>query len=44
MTVTPNDGAEQLQFKGMVLAALLIVMVALAGQSISGMVTVIVAD
>lgn len=44
MTVTPNDGAEQLQLKGMVLAALLIVMVALAGQSISGMITVIVAD
>ncbi len=44
LTVTPNDGAEQLQLKGMALAALLIVIVALAGQSISGMVTVAVAD
>ena len=44
LTVTCNDGAEQLQLKGIVLAALLIVMVALAGQDISGMVTVAVAD
>lgn len=44
LTVTPNDGAEQLQLNGMELAALLTVMVALAGQSISGMVTDAVAD
>lgn len=43
LTVTPNEGAAQRQLKGMVLAELLIVMVALAGQSISGMVTAAVA-
>ena len=44
LTVTPNDGAEQLQLRGMVLAPPLTVMVALAGQSMSGMVTVAVVD
>ena len=44
LTVTPNEGAEQLQLNWMVLAPPLIVMVALAGQSISGMVTLVLAD
>jgi hypothetical protein len=44
LTVTTSDGAEQLQLKGMVLAPPLTVMVALAGQDISGMVTVADAD
>lgn len=44
LTVTFNDGAAQLQFNGMVLAGPVIVIVALAGQSISGMVAVAVVD
>lgn len=44
LIVTANIGGEQLQLKGMLLAPPLIVMVALAGQSISGMVAVAVVD
>lgn len=44
LTVTTSDGAAQLQFRGMLLAPPLTVIVALAGQSISGMVTVVVVD
>jgi len=44
LTVTINVGAVQLQFNGMVSAGPVIVIVALAGQSISGMVTVAVVD
>lgn len=44
LTVTINDGAAQLHFSGMVSAGPVIVMVALAGHSISGMVAVAVVD
>lgn len=44
LTVTVSDGAEQLQLSGILLAPPLTVMVALAGQAISGMVTVAVVD
>ena len=44
MTVIPNVGAAQLQFKGIVLAPPLMVIVALAGQSMSGIVAVAVVD
>jgi hypothetical protein len=44
LTVILNPGAGQLQFKGMLLAGPVMVIVALAGQSISGIAAVAVVD